>query len=103
MPFTPCHFGPSACIALPLNRWIDLPVFLLANVAIDIEPLLGSSRGKTLEVEPPLTGAGGSLLERDLPPVPRRYEFRIPPPAGAGDSNSQGLTFGTFDVKLTLQ
>ena len=40
MPFTPFHFGPSACVALPLNRYIDLPVFLLANVAVDIEPLL---------------------------------------------------------------
>lgn len=39
MPFTPFHFGPGACIALPLHRYIDLPVFLLANVAIDLEPL----------------------------------------------------------------
>ncbi len=39
MPFTPFHFGPSACISLPLNRYIDFPVFVLANVAIDIEPL----------------------------------------------------------------
>ncbi len=40
MPFTPFHFGLSACLALPLNRYIDLPVFVLANVAIDIEPLV---------------------------------------------------------------
>ena len=40
MPFTPFHFGVSACVALPLNRYIDLPVFVLANVAIDIEPLI---------------------------------------------------------------
>ena len=25
MPFTPYHFGPSACIALPLNKYLDLP------------------------------------------------------------------------------
>ncbi len=40
MPFTPFHFGPSACIALPLKRYIDFPTFMLANVTIDIEPLL---------------------------------------------------------------
>jgi len=39
MPFTPFHFGPSACVALPAHRYIDLPVFLLANVAVDLEPL----------------------------------------------------------------
>ena len=38
--FTPFHFGPSACISLPLNRYIDFPIFILANVAIDIEPLM---------------------------------------------------------------
>ncbi len=40
MPFTPLHFGPHACVALPLRRYVDLPVFLLANVVVDIEPLL---------------------------------------------------------------
>jgi membrane-bound metal-dependent hydrolase YbcI (DUF457 family) len=40
MPFTPFHFGPSAFISLALMRYIDLPVFILANVAIDIEPLI---------------------------------------------------------------
>lgn len=39
MPFTPYHFGPAACIGLPLNRYIDIPVFVLANVVIDLEPL----------------------------------------------------------------
>ncbi len=39
MPFTPYHFGPSACIALPLRRYIDIPVFIFANVVIDFEPL----------------------------------------------------------------
>jgi membrane-bound metal-dependent hydrolase YbcI (DUF457 family) len=39
MPFTPFHFGPSALISLPLKRWIDIPVFVLANVVIDFEPL----------------------------------------------------------------
>lgn len=38
MPFTPYHFGPSGCIALPLQKYIDVPVFMLANVVIDFEP-----------------------------------------------------------------
>jgi membrane-bound metal-dependent hydrolase YbcI (DUF457 family) len=38
MPFTPYHFGPAALIGLPLKRWIDIPVFVLVNVAIDLEP-----------------------------------------------------------------
>jgi len=40
MPFTPFHFGPAACVAFSLNKKIDIPIFILANVAIDIEPLL---------------------------------------------------------------
>lgn len=39
MPFTPFHLGPSAVFALPLKKYIDLPVFVLANVVIDLEPL----------------------------------------------------------------
>jgi len=39
MPFTPYHFGPSALVGLPLNRYIDIPVFVLANVVVDLEPL----------------------------------------------------------------
>lgn len=38
MPFTPYHFGPSALIGLPLKRWIDIPVFVLASVVLDFEP-----------------------------------------------------------------
>jgi len=53
---------PSACIALPLNRWIDLPVFLLANVAIDIEPLLVM----TLNLSYPLHGYAHTLLGATL-------------------------------------
>ncbi|MCK5707530.1 MAG: hydrolase [Candidatus Aureabacteria bacterium] len=39
MPFTPYHFGAHACIALPLRKRINILVFVLANVVIDIEPL----------------------------------------------------------------
>lgn len=38
MPFTPFHFGPSGFIGLAFRKWIDLPVFVLANVAVDLEP-----------------------------------------------------------------
>ncbi|HIJ71172.1 MAG TPA: hypothetical protein HPP87_07390 [Planctomycetes bacterium] len=39
MPFTPYHFGPSGFIGLALRKIIDVPVFLLANVVVDIEVL----------------------------------------------------------------
>ena len=38
MPFTPYYFGPSGCVALPLRKYIDIPVFVLVNVIIDLEP-----------------------------------------------------------------
>ena len=37
MPFTMYHFGPAGFVGLVLKKWVDLPVFLLANVAVDIE------------------------------------------------------------------
>lgn len=40
MPFTPFHFGPHACISLSLYHRLDIPVFIGANIAVDIEPLL---------------------------------------------------------------
>ena len=39
MPFTPYHFGPAALLALPVKKHIDIPTFVLANVAVDLEPL----------------------------------------------------------------
>jgi membrane-bound metal-dependent hydrolase YbcI (DUF457 family) len=40
MPFTPYHFGPSGFIGLIFRKWIDIPVFILANVVVDLEPLV---------------------------------------------------------------
>lgn len=40
MPFTPYHLGPSGLVGLVFRKWIDVPVFVLANVIIDIEVLL---------------------------------------------------------------
>ena len=39
MPLTPFHFGPSASVAFPLKKYLDIPVFVFANVVIDLEPL----------------------------------------------------------------
>lgn len=40
MPFTPFHFGAHSCVALTLQKKIDVPAFILANVVVDIEPLV---------------------------------------------------------------
>lgn len=40
MPFTPYHFGPSGLLGLVFRKWLDLPVFVLANIVIDIEVLV---------------------------------------------------------------
>ena len=40
MPYTPYHFGPSAALAIPLHKYLDIPVFVLANVVVDLEPLM---------------------------------------------------------------
>jgi membrane-bound metal-dependent hydrolase YbcI (DUF457 family) len=40
MPFTPYHFGPSGFIALALRKHLDIPVFVLANVIVDVEVLV---------------------------------------------------------------
>ena len=42
MPITPYHFGPAGLLGYIFRRWIDLPVFVLANVIVDIEVLLVS-------------------------------------------------------------
>jgi membrane-bound metal-dependent hydrolase YbcI (DUF457 family) len=39
MPFTPYHLGPSVFVGLTLRKWLDVPVFVLANVVVDIEVL----------------------------------------------------------------
>jgi membrane-bound metal-dependent hydrolase YbcI (DUF457 family) len=40
MPFTPYHFGPSGFISLAFRKWLDVPVFVLANVIVDLEVLV---------------------------------------------------------------
>lgn len=38
-PYTPYHIGPSCLLCLLLRKWIDLPVFVLSNFAIDLAVL----------------------------------------------------------------
>ena len=40
MPFTLYHFGPSGFLGLAFRKWIDPPVFVLANVVVDVEVLI---------------------------------------------------------------
>jgi len=40
MPFTPFHLGPALFFGLLLFRYLSFPVFLVANVIVDIEPFL---------------------------------------------------------------
>ena len=40
MPFTPFHLGPALGLGLPLRKYIHAPTFIVANVAVDIEPFL---------------------------------------------------------------
>jgi len=40
MPFTPLHLGPALFFGMILLRYIDLPTFLVANVIVDVEPLV---------------------------------------------------------------
>ncbi len=40
MPFTPFHFGPALFLGIPLRKYLHAPTFILANVILDVEPLL---------------------------------------------------------------
>jgi hypothetical protein len=40
VPFTPFHFGPAFGLGLPLRRYLHVPTFLVANVMVDVEPIV---------------------------------------------------------------
>lgn len=40
VPFTPFHLGPGLLVGLALRRRLDLPTFLVANVAVDARATL---------------------------------------------------------------
>lgn len=37
MAATPLHLGPGCFVGLIFRRWLDLPVFLMGNVVVDLE------------------------------------------------------------------
>ena len=67
MPFTPFHLGPALLIGLLMFNLLDLPTFLIANVIVDIEPLLVLALGLPLPLHGLLhTYLGGSILAVSL-------------------------------------
>jgi len=62
MPFTPYHFGPSGFVGLVFRKFIDLPVFVLANVIVDIEVLFYNRWPVHRYAHTLLIGAGVGLL-----------------------------------------
>jgi len=41
MPFTPFHVGPAPALKAVSGRYFRVPVFGIAQIAMDIEPLIG--------------------------------------------------------------
>ena len=62
MPFTPYHFGPSGFAGLVFKKYLDLPVFVLANVIVDIEVLLYDHWPVHRYVHTLLLGAAAGIL-----------------------------------------
>jgi membrane-bound metal-dependent hydrolase YbcI (DUF457 family) len=62
MPYTPYHLGPSGFLGLVFRKHIDLPVFLLANVVVDIEVLCWQHPPLHRAVHTLLTGAIAGLI-----------------------------------------
>ncbi len=62
MPYTPYHFGPSAFLGLVFKKYIDLPVFLFANIIVDIEVLYWQHWPVHRAVHTLLTGAIAGIL-----------------------------------------
>ncbi len=48
MPFTPFHFGPALLVGLILFSYLDFPTFMVANVIVDIEPIIILTMGLNL-------------------------------------------------------
>jgi membrane-bound metal-dependent hydrolase YbcI (DUF457 family) len=58
VPATPFHLPASAVAGWPLRRHLDLPAFLLANLAVDIEPVVAL----LLDLDPPPHGLAHTFL-----------------------------------------
>jgi membrane-bound metal-dependent hydrolase YbcI (DUF457 family) len=50
MPYTPYHFGPSGFIGLTFRKWLDVSVFVLVNVIVDLEVLIITQLGLTYPI-----------------------------------------------------
>src|SRR4051812_36173012 len=48
MPFTPFHMGPGLAVKAAMNRYFSVLVFGIAQVAMDIEPLIRIVRGSEI-------------------------------------------------------
>lgn len=80
MPFTPFHMGPALAFKAVSGRYFSVLVFGIAQVAMDIEPLIGMIRGANVlhgwthsYVGATLIGLLVALL---LPPLCRRLLVR---------------------------
>lgn len=62
MPVTPYHFGPSGFLGLVFRKYIDLPVFLLANIVVDLEVLYWQHGSVHRAVHTLLTGAVAGII-----------------------------------------
>jgi len=62
MPYTPYHFGPSVFLGLVFRKCIDLPVFLLANIVVDIEVLYWQQWPQHRYVHTLLWGAAAGII-----------------------------------------
>ena len=40
MPFTPFHLGPGLLFSIPFKKYLHAPTFIIANLVLDIEPLI---------------------------------------------------------------
>jgi len=58
VPLTPFHLGPALFLGLVFFSFLDFPTFLLANVIVDVEPLLVF----LLDLDYPLHGFFHSFL-----------------------------------------
>ena len=45
MPFTHYHLGPALLVALIMYPLLDIPIFIIANLILDIEPLFNLLMG----------------------------------------------------------
>ena len=62
MPVTPYHFGPSGFLGLVFRKYIDLPVFLIANIVVDLEVLYWQQWPVHRAVHTLLTGAVAGII-----------------------------------------